>query len=402
MRQVRQVQQVFFSLLRSALGTASGTAGDLALGTASGTALGTAGGVLEDALRSFTPWQWGRLCELAVQQNVGAIVYQELRRLGAALPEPIEQQWSTFAEYAQGKFDAQLMALTHLAQVLLDEGIKVMVLKGLSLALLYPEPQLRECSDVDIFCFGQYERVNELLLRKGLIAGIDEENDKHCAFTFDGISVENHRYFSEYVNEANVLIGNEILRMSEEPALSDPRIEGIFFPSPGMGAHFLMMHTLSHLAWSGITIRHLIDCGLYFRKYCSESQQVSCRQTEIENQQVINCNHTIDRGKTIAVWEKAGIAGAAMDICRLCEETLGLPTGMIPSGWDQNFSDTTFIINSLLHPLKTSSQTRNPLCKLIRKVRWYRYRSVIHPIVYGVKFPDSFWKSFSFLRSGGE
>lgn len=351
-----RIRTLFFSLLRSALGT------------------GRAGGRVELSSR-----EWRRLSGMAFSQNLATVIFEELSRRGCNIPPELSGPWKEYAGFCHSKFDAQLMALTHLSQVLSESGISTMVLKGVGLSLLYPCPQSRECSDVDIWCFGEYSRVNELLLAGGYISGLDEENDKHCSFTFDGICIENHRFFSEYVNRANVALGEEILRLSAGSPLTDSRLPGLLFPNPEMGVHFLMMHTLSHMAWSGISVRHLVDCGLYLQ----------------------NCAGAFDRERVLSVWKDAGIADAALSICSICEESLGLQTGMLPHcGWKPDPRVTSHILKGVFLPLEGSSGVSDPLRKFLRKARQFRYRSAMHPIVYGEPFPDSFWKAFAILRHG--
>jgi len=303
-------------------------------------------------------------------------VFRELSRTGHNMPAELREQWKTFTDFSAAKFDAQLMALVHLSQFLEDNGIRVMVLKGLGLALLYPEPQYRECSDVDIFCFGEYERVNELLLQHGLISGIEEENDKHCSFCFDGTNIENHRYFSEYVNRANVTMGEKIAALSETDLRTDSRIPGIFFPGPMMGALHLTMHTLSHLAWSGISLRQILDFGLYFNRH----------------------RDILDNNAIVALWKEAGIADAALALCALCEDLTGLETGLSGVVGAKHREIAKTILKVTLNPCRSSSEVQNPFIKLVRKYRQFRVRSRMHPTVYGEPFPDSFWKSFSILR----
>jgi len=350
---MNRTEQLFFRIIRSAVGT----------------------GRIEESV-SLSPRWWKCLYELSVSQNLAALMFLELTRIGNDMPDSLEKRWKDYTDFSIARFDAQLMALIHLSQFLEGHGIRVMVLKGLGLALLYPQPQYRECADVDIFCFGEYGHVNELLMHSGLISGIEEENDKHCSFSFDGVNIENHKYFSEYVNRANVTIGKEILDLSEMDLHTDDRIPGLFFPGPLMGVVHLSMHTLSHLAWSGITVRHLLDCGLFFSRY----------------------SDAFDREAVIGSWKDAGIADAVFPLCTLCEDLLGLKTGMTDvkdSGCQKN---AEIILNGILNHCHSSSEVRNPFSKFFRKYRQFRFRSAMHRIVYGEPFPDSFWKSFAILR----
>jgi len=320
--------------------------------------------------------QWKQLYGLSTAQFLSVLAYSELSRLGNNMPKKIKAGWKSDVDYHLARFDAQLMGLTHISQFLEDHGIRTMILKGLGLALLYPVPQARECSDVDIFCFGEFERVNSLLEDTGLISGIVEENDKHCSFSFDGINIENHRHFCENVNKASAIFEEQISRLSKTKCRTDSRVPGILFPGPQMGALHMTIHTLSHLAWSGITLRHLLDFGLFFQRY----------------------NDELDRESIVKIWKDAGIADAAFSLCTLCGSLLGIDTGMI-EGKSTDFRNTAdLILQVILTPCLPSSSAWNPITKIYRKYKRYRIRYVMHRIVYSEPFPDSFWKSFSILK----
>jgi len=350
---MNHTERLFFQLVRSAAGTAR-----------------------TESRVSLSARRWKQLFELSVSQNLAALVFGELSRTGNDMPEDTLRRWKEYAAFCTARFDAQLMALTHLSQFLESHGIRVMVLKGLGLALLYPQPQVRECSDVDIYCFGEYERVNSLLKQAGLIGELEEENGKHCSFSFDGVNIENHRHFSEYVNRANIMMGEKIMALSETDTRTDPRMPGIIFPGPMMGALHLAMHTLSHLAWSGITVRQLLDCGLFFSRY----------------------GDTLDRDAVIRLWEDAGTADAALSLFTLCEQLLGFEKGMTGAGQAKYRKNADTILKGILSPCRSSSEVRNPFTKFVLKYRQFRFRSIMHPIVYGEPFPDSFLDYFAFLK----
>lgn len=347
------IQNIFLSILRSALDSEK-LSGPLKL----------------------TPAQWSGLYKLSRHQHLAALIFHEINKLENNLPKEISLEWRQFSEYSINKFDAHLMALTRLSQILEDHGIKMMTLKGLGLALLYPIPQLRECADVDIYCFGEYDRVNSILLQGNLIKNIDHESDKHCSFTFAGINIENHRYFCEYVNRANIVIGEEIINLSKNAQSTDSRVPGILFPCPQAGMHHLMMHTLSHMAWSGISMRQIVDCGLYFRRHADE----------------------VDREAILKLWRDTGVEEGALSILSICEKLLGIRTEMIPNGWQGNKRDESLIIKGIFGHIKASAQAGTALGKFFCKLRWYLFRRPMHRIAYNEPFPDSFWESFACLK----
>ena len=353
---MKQLETALFAILRSALGMEVRTSSV-----------------------KLAPQGWKKLFEVAAEQKVAALVYHEIEAKGYDIPDDIRQEWKSHASFSAGRFDAQLMVLNRLAAGLETEGIKMTVLKGLGLALCYPKPELRECADIDIYCHDLYERVNDFILDSGLgknaTGGDGNVPDFEKGFEIGGILVENHRKFCAGTNHAASCIDKILTEMSRREPYGDPRVPGIVFPSVQMGALHLIMHTLSHLAWSGIALRNLCDVTVYLDRH----------RSEIDFEQLRN------------ILKDAGIEKSSALLIDICKRYLGLAIDL--SSWDRYEKDASeAVLHGLFHPIAGSALTRNPFCKFHRKVKAFRYRKKLHCLVYGEEFPDSFTKSFAFLR----
>jgi len=130
------------------------------------------------------------------------------------------------------------------------------------------------------------------------------------------------------------------MEMSTEEPFLDPRLPGILFPSIQMGALHLIVHTLSHLWWSGITLRHLCDVTVYFHRHMAE----------------------IDFAQLRSVLAEAGLEKSAALLLYLCNSHLGLDLDLDLSEWQQYEKDATeTVLHSIFHPFKNSCFTRDPL-----------------------------------------
>jgi len=320
---------------------------------------------------SLAARQWETLFASALQQQVAAIAFDELCSCGSNMPEGIKSRWREYSDFSAKRFDAQLMALTRLSALLEAEGVRMMLLKGIGLAICYPQPQLRECGDIDIFCYGDYDKVNEFVVSSGLDPNASETEEKHFGFTIGGIEVENHRKFCTENNRANTCIGKVLMEMSAEEPSRDPRLPGILFPSIQMGALHLIVHTLSHLWWSGITLRHLCDVTMYFR----------CHKDNIDFMQLRSA------------LAEAGMEKSASLLLDLCNRHLGL--GLDLPDWQRYEKDAAQkVLHSIFHPFNNSCFTRDPLRKFYRKVVMFRFRKKLYRLVYGEKYQETFLGSF--------
>ena len=77
---------------------------------------------------------------------------------------------------------------------LVEEGLSTTILKGFSLSALYPNPNLREFSDIDIFSGESYDAANACFAKHGVM--VDSVDGHHAYLKVDGISVEHHFAFS--------------------------------------------------------------------------------------------------------------------------------------------------------------------------------------------------------------
>jgi len=318
--------------------------------------------------------EWYRLYRLALSQMVGALVYDELEEVENNMPGKLSSRWKSYREFSIKRFDAQLLSLNHLAAVLATENIKLMVLKGLGIALAYPKPVLRECGDIDIYCFEDYGRVNDIALKYGLSDSISREV-MHSSLVVDGIHVENHHNLTNRSNKAEEFNDKLLLKFCDEQALTDESMPDVLFPSAFAGAFHLMTHTLSHLAVTGITVRHLCDIAMYFRKFAD----------------------SMDLQRLFSTLEQTHLDKSAMLLLDICKDCLGVSFS-IKSRNGSVQKEKEHIIYSIFNPFKLSSEVKDPVRKFYRKVKMFSYRRKMHSLIFGEPYPDSFLESFVFLH----
>lgn len=95
------------------------------------------------------------------------------------------------AERQEKRYRRQQEKTAKMAAAFAENGIRMLVLKGLGLSRDYPVPAHRECGDIDIYLFGASDEGDRLLLQMGAQPYFDVP--KHSSHTWDGILIENHR-----------------------------------------------------------------------------------------------------------------------------------------------------------------------------------------------------------------
>lgn len=143
---------------------------------------------------------WLALPAYAARNRVGALLFEAVALLPTAtkVPRQCIMALALQADEAERSHNLRLAALKEVEQL---AGSHLAVLKGFALASLYPDPQHRVATDVDIFCGGQTDRLAALVQRHGMAC--DSKNPRHITFMMNGVLIEAHRYLFYNTHDRN-------------------------------------------------------------------------------------------------------------------------------------------------------------------------------------------------------
>lgn len=216
---------------------------------------------------------WANIFQVASKQGVAAIAWDGIQRLlddGLLTPEQmpnkaLKLQWALLAEQTETRYAKQRKTIVKLADLYAENGIKMLILKGYGLSLMYPVPQHRRCSDVDIWLFGEQQHADEIV-RKSLGINIDEGRHHHTVFYVDGVMIENHYDFLNiHSHRSNRDIEARLKVLAAEPESFEVEGRTIYRPNTNCHALFLLRHAASHFAAVGIVLRHIIDWAMFVK-----------------------------------------------------------------------------------------------------------------------------------------
>ena len=227
---------------------------------------------------------WKAIFKLSAEQNVIAIAWKGLHTLikenlisSDRLPDrSLKLQWALSAEQVEHNYTHQENVIAQLASVFSKHDIPLMVLKGYGLSLNYPQPNLRKCSDIDIWTCGQQKKSDQVL-RDDLGIKIDDTKHHHTVFYLDKQMIENH---FDFINIQSHLSNRKIERKLQEYAAMDYTEHHInnatvLLPSASFNALFILRHTAMHFAAERINIRHLLDWFYFVKK---EHQKINWKE----------------------------------------------------------------------------------------------------------------------------
>jgi|GEM_PF-252811 len=234
---------------------------------------------LHDLLRGMDGAQWRAVYRFTVEHFVTAIVFARVSQLPKELmpPRNVLIEWMVHADKVAAdnrRFTAATLDLVALAA---QRGIRSLIIKGVGVAACYPDPALREQSDVDIYFYDRYADVNEMV--RGMGIELDGKfSDKECGFIYKGVIVENHRTFLDADRGRAELRYERTLcglldtggvrrvaaggRSAGEGSGEDRAGQGgggVEVPNLDFCALHVARHAGSHFAGGEITMRHLCD-----------------------------------------------------------------------------------------------------------------------------------------------
>ena len=155
-----------------------------------------------------------------------------------------------------------------MAAVFAENGIRLLLLKGLGLSRDYPVPAHRECGDIDIYLFGASDEGDRLLLQMGAQPYFDVP--KHSSHTWDGILIENHRTILNVRRNRSERELNALLTAVLEQEGVCEIGENIAVPPATFNAIYLLRHAAVHYQKEGIAVRHLCDWACFLERHGHE------------------------------------------------------------------------------------------------------------------------------------
>lgn len=240
---------------------------------------------------------WQEIYNLAEVQNVTAISLDGINRLfekGVNLDVDFQTKmdWIGATQQIEMFYRQHEANMHQLAQFYQKHDIKMMVLKGYGLSLNYPIPNHRAPGDIDIYLFGDYEK-GDRLMESGLGIKVDKSHHHHTVFMFQGESVENHYDFlNVHVRKSNQRMERKLKELAHRTSkdskdtdksqeLENERISSItntnptnetnvIFPSVDFNAIYLLRHCAAHFASTHMSIRQVLDWGLFMEKHHRE------------------------------------------------------------------------------------------------------------------------------------
>lgn len=201
-------------------------------------------------------------------------------------------------------------ALGELCTLLNRHAIKFIVVKGQTLASLYPAPMTRVPGDIDFYCDADnFDKAKKIIEEAWDVSFEDEEDEhgQHIAFNHFDITFELHRKLRTFASKK---IQNTFNNLISDSKITFMPIEGQCIPTlePVSNIFFTFIHLYHHLLEMGVGLRQFCDLAILLHHY----------KNEIDHQQLLN------------ILEQTGFTKAFRAIATILVDELGLPEDDVP------------------------------------------------------------------------
>lgn len=221
---------------------------------------------------------WGEMMAFAKMQSVPGILAKTMladREFQNNMPKEIRLKLKSVVVSNVMTFNSMTDVIKKASVALTEAGIPHALLKGHSLAVNYPFPEMRQCGDIDLYV-GMDNSVAAHKILSAMATKIDPESDakwgKHFSAHVGDIQIEVHRHTCDHSTKKFGRIYKEAAQKGLNEGLAKVEFDGVAVSAPAVdfNAFYIFDHLFDHFLTSGIGLRHLCDWMLFLHTHKDE------------------------------------------------------------------------------------------------------------------------------------
>ena len=210
------------------------------------------------------------VCELARKQAAEGLIIKGIFDSGLKLDRPDlvdlvgsrQSIWQRNLELDQ--------AVADLCSAVHEAGLRIWVVKGQTLAQLYPEPKSRSCGDIDFLCHpDDWDKAVAYFTDEHHVVFNAPVTPKDEEFSLGGIKYEMHRTLVmlsslRHQRYWDTVVMDEILASDESIEICGVKVPVL---PPTINALYVFAHIFGHFISEGIGLRQFCDWALVLKHY---------------------------------------------------------------------------------------------------------------------------------------
>ena len=204
---------------------------------------------------------WAVIFDTAEKQSLTGVLLAGLEKLPAAQrpPQGLLLDWIGIQQMVVSTNKNQDRRSKELYEWFKEKGVDSCVIKGQGVARLYPQPELRQAGDIDIWVNADRDDVVGKMLSEGIDVSVIDYVNCHVAF-FADVEVEVHFRPSYFFNPfANRRLQKWIQENKSTQMTSFDDTVGFCYPTIAFNLVFSLIHIYRHVFSEGIGLRQLMD-----------------------------------------------------------------------------------------------------------------------------------------------
>lgn len=205
------------------------------------------------------------LIELSKQQTVAGLISQALIDNNVKLEEDDAMDVCSLLVSINRQNQKIDEAVVKLCKMMEEQHIRIMVMKGQTLSIFYPQPELRQCGDIDFICHPDDIAKAVQFLKKDLGLKLsDAGSDKHARFTMDDVKYEIHRMLTNFAYPPSHRYWENVYMKDVWEHPYTVEVNGYPVPTlaPTYNAVYVFEHILFHLIMDGVGLRQFCDWAI--------------------------------------------------------------------------------------------------------------------------------------------
>lgn len=221
-------------------------------------------GTREDLPRVPYSCDWESLLRLAEQQAVVGLLFQGLNRgeIKQLPSKDVILQWISEVRVIQLRNNVMDKAVVSLCESLSKEDIRFSIVKGQTIAALYPEKSVRQSGDIDFLVHPDDWNRSVAFIKHDLEQEVQDSNStKHVEWRTGDVQYEMHRTLTtfarpRYRNYWKNVVESEIWGCPCTVCIDDFEVPTL---SPVYNNLYVFVHIFQHLISDGIGLRQFCD-----------------------------------------------------------------------------------------------------------------------------------------------
>lgn len=243
---------------------------------------------------NMTPWEYKEVMEVAEKQCVTGLMIDCLKSNGVNLQKKCVVHMLKLQNSLTKTNRLLNEGVVELSKLFNEHQIRYAIVKGQTIAALYPKPELRVPGDIDFWVAPKDISKAITVLNQAWDTHLIEEKFglKHMGFKRRGFHYELHKKLLALTTKKNVKYLDQLIELKGPYSINVGGYDMVMTAEPTVNVLYTFCHLFHHLRMEGLAWRQLCDWAVMMKHY----------QTEIDNALLLEYLKTMGYTKAYAAF----------------------------------------------------------------------------------------------------